>query len=237
MHKLKLYLAVGSALLLLGCGEEFSTAGVSLGGTGTGYPQPPSPIDTPTTPNPESKPQPEVPPAPIAPPPPPPIAPPPVFAEFKLFNSSVIKQSCDGIERSIQLEDVQTGELLKENMYTVILPPANANLNNMAARITVCNTTSEMRFEHVESCASPIKLLDFKGDIKQTQANFTCPLGESLIAYQPSECKVSRYEFAVPEQTAQWYLSYETKYSNQPTPSNTSSCLPMIYRFNVVKSA
>ena len=46
MRKIKLYLLAGSALLLLGCGEEFSTAGVSLGGSGTGigHPEPTPPI-------------------------------------------------------------------------------------------------------------------------------------------------------------------------------------------------
>ncbi len=227
MQATKFYFLVCSVLFLSGCGDENSTAGVSLGGSGTGYPQPQPPIDIPTEPNP-SPPTTPVPPATPAPPPP------PVISKFNFLNPGAIKQRCDGMERSIQFENIETGELLEENVSKTVLPQPNANSNNMVVRMTVCNTMSEVRFEHLKSCTSPIKLLNFRGDLVPAQTNFTCASGESLIVYQPSECKVSRYEFAVPELIAQWDLSYESNYSNKATQTNLNSCVPMIYRFSVV---
>lgn len=231
MQGIKLYFLVCGVLILSGCGDEFSTAGVSLGGSGTGYPQPQPPIDIPTVPEPS-------PPSPVTPSPPPPVTPapppPPIISKFKFLNPGAIKQSCNGVERLIQFENIETGELLAETIHEAILPQPNINSNNMAARITVCNVMPEVRFEHINSCTSPIKLLDFKGSLVPAQTNFTCPLGESLIVYQPAECKVSRYEFSVPELTAQWSLSYETNYSNKTAQSNVNSCVPMTYRFSIV---
>ncbi|WP_026471242.1 hypothetical protein [Alkanindiges illinoisensis] len=240
MQATKFYFLVCSVLFLSGCGDENSTAGVSLGGSGTGYPQPQPPIDIPTVPNPSPPIEPSSPnepplePTPPVAPAPAPPPPPPIVSKLKFVNPGVVKQRCEGIERSIQFESIETGELLEENVKKAVLPQPNTNSNNMAVRMSVCNVMPEARFEHVSSCTSPVKLLDFKGDVMPAQANFTCSSGESLVVYQPSECKVSRYEFAVPTHTAQWYLSYESSYSNKATQSNLNSCLPMIYRFSVV---
>ncbi|MGE8542099.1 MAG: hypothetical protein ACN6NX_12390 [Acinetobacter sp.] len=219
MHNSKLYLFFIGLYFLTGCGEDFGSAGVSLGGSGTGvgFPEP----DPPLSGNDGTKPPLEN----------------PLKEYFYFFTPVLQMQNCNGIERKIQLENTQTGKLLDNNAKNVLPTLSLTQRQNISARVTIRNLTGSTVYEHTSKCSAYIQELDQYGiALNQSNNNQNCEI-ENINVYQPAECKVYHYKFAIAQKEALWSFGYSAAYQNMTNDNGDGSleqCTPLQLNWNIL---
>jgi hypothetical protein len=132
-----------SWMFLYGCSEDgsFNVGGVSLGGTGTGSlgggnTNPPTPG------NPEDE--------------------GPIFIlidHFEFLYSAPQFQSCDGIERTFQFIDKASGQVILDGSKKVLSSMDSKDITNVLLRVKVKNMTSQVVYEYIDACKSPVKIM------------------------------------------------------------------------------
>ncbi|MDA0698178.1 MAG: hypothetical protein O2793_17515 [Proteobacteria bacterium] len=201
MKKLIIF-TVFSIFLLSGCGEDgsFSAGGVSLGGSGTGIPIGGSNTNPPTPGNPDEN-------GPI-------LIQPDHFEMVYPFPQN--PQNCDGIERVFQFVDKASGRVILEGSRSILSSMNSQDLTNVMLRLKVKNNSSEMLYEYIDACKTPIKIIEtLNGKNKEIDTNqhFSCDGGEYIQRYQPNEEKIYNFDFDLPNRSTSWQFDYQPTYS------------------------
>lgn len=199
--------------MLTGCGEDLiSTGSVSLGGSGTGVG---FPDDPPISTNPPQE-------APSV--------------EYYYYTPKLQLQNCNGIERTIELENMQTGEPLLNNERNTLEPLSLLARNNVRVRVTVRNLSADTVYEQTTKCTAKLQELDEYGNVMNQSNVENCEL-DKINVYKPAECKVYRYQFALAQKEALWVFNYHSVYQtmvNGGMDLNTNQCEPLLMNWDVI---
>ncbi|MGK9155823.1 hypothetical protein [Acinetobacter radioresistens] len=228
MPYLKWILPLCGTLLLSACGEDSNfTAGVSLGGSGTGNysPSPTPPINVGEPSPPDVDPPIVVPPIIVEPPIlPPPIVAPPIIVlppktiseEYSISYSGDIENNCAGIRRSLHLVDNQTGQILELNKNSLLPESDIAQSTNLTVQMTVQNLTNNLIYEYIEGCTIPFQLKNtITGIIQQPNQQLSCLYDENIQVYRPLETKIYQLKFNLPLEVSEWTLRHRAAYSSK----------------------
>ncbi|MGK9156022.1 hypothetical protein [Acinetobacter radioresistens] len=208
MQYLKITLAVCGILLFPGCGEEgIYTAGVSLGGSGTGS-NPPGENPNPAPPHGGDN---EAPPIIIEPPPT--IEEPPVIDDriYKVRYEGKSEDTCSGVRRTMYILDIESGQNL-DSQTAIVLRDKLLQDPNIAVQIVIQNQSNNIVYENIQSCQVPFQLKIMDGKILKASQQFSCGKNESVQIYQPFETKVYDFKFNIPKESNQWKLLYKANY-------------------------
>ena len=202
---------ISSLALLYGCGENNFSAGVSLGGSGTGLGggQNPNP---PLASNPPKEGYPSIPPD---------ILPsPPILSPIEndisnplvtLYLSGKIIDYCGIVERTLQLEDPKTGELIEKELAIHLEHISQYDFQNFIVHINVKNLTYKNIYEYTDQCFSPISLINH--DVNKAEKNgVSCPDQQQISLIKPNETKSYRYQFKL-DDVGEWKVVYDAKYA------------------------
>lgn len=191
------------SLFVMACNEDYS-AGVSLGGTGTGRGDS---ILT-TAPKPEIKPDPTETPEK-------PESPQSTSSELILAITypDTVTQNCQGLQRTLSFINPSTHELKIVNSQQFLDSRHNIP-NDIGLRLEVCNTTAHQVYEYIDQCQSPLQLIDEYNEITPTiDPPYVCQQEESIHLYNPHQCKTYIFKSNIRSIEQQWRLRYQTQYS------------------------
>ncbi|MBJ9986998.1 hypothetical protein IAE19_16325 [Acinetobacter sp. S40] len=216
-HKL-IYL---SFLFLAACGEDGNySAGVSLGGTGTGplgngeggllitdaqLPKPSDDID------------------------------PELIHEYIIWSNGAIESQCGDVKVSIQLLHNQTKQPLEYGQGSVVSTPTDLQPTNVSVQITTENLIQHPVFEYLTECKPNLKLEDQFGNEYKSNQEYICANDSLVREYGPLQKNIYHYSFSVPLAESKRTILYQPDFSSkiQLTKEQRQSCTPLIYEINI----
>ena len=206
-----------SLIFLVACGEgDNFSAGVSLGGSGTG------PLQTGTTPTrPSDDADPEI----------------DMIEQYIIWSNGQIATQCGDVKITMQLLHNQTKQPLNHGEASGVLLPTQTEPNNVSIQVITENLTERPVFEYFTECKSNIKLEDqFGNEYKNTQ-EFICPNDSLVRKYDPLQTRTYQYNFSVPFAEGQRKIIYKPDFSTeiQIPKEQRLNCNELIYEINIEK--
>ena len=184
-----------SFIFLVACGENDNfSAGVSLGGSGTG----PFQAGT-TTPRPSDIPDPGG----------------NIVDEYIIWSNGKLEDQCGDVKISMQFLHSQTKQPLEIGQGSFVPQPSEAEPTNVSIQITTENLSQRPIFEYFTECKSNLRLQDQSGNEYKDIQEFVCPNDSMARQYGSLEKKTYQYNFLVTLALGQRKIIYKPDFSTE----------------------
>lgn len=207
MKQLKLFLLVCAIGVLSGCGESLSAGGASLGGSGAssgGGNTPPIKTD-------DRQKNDQV-------------------QRYRVVVPQAVTDVCHGVERTIQMLDGGTLELLASGSEHFLQPM----LTNTVLQIRIRNTNPQPVYEYSPDCEVPVSIQDDQQQKIPSDQPLHCTGSASIQVYKPYESRNYQLGFFLPNELRTWQAVYAASYSvgtlKDTAPNNDCQSLALTLR-------
>lgn len=196
-------------LFISGCnettGNDYFTAGVSLGGSGTG-----GGAQKPGEGKPDQLIEDDV--------------------AYEVVYTDPVTQTCGEIERTIQFIDIwNKSEVKRAGERQELFSLTSLDPSRLAVQVVIKNTSASPVYEYIDSCRPLVQLTGTQGYSNQRTASLQlsqkedkrqdddqpaslCLNEQTVQVYQPDETRQYQYIFSLPNINQQWVLGYESQY-------------------------